>query len=248
VHILTQFFERSPVNFEVDTYPGFKFVVIMSSLRSANLYVIALYVLVNAAVVIAQGNPPCYFCDGDPTATLSNPNGMVPIPPELAGNTGLTEISCSNLLAAGINGFIPVGACATATASDELKKGCGCSNYVAAPVAAPVATPAPLPTAPVGLPSPLPTTPVSGPVASPFTEFPTSEPVSPTTNEPTDATTPTTSKGSMGSKEGKKEPKTPKEGRDKGAKTPKEPKAKMQPKSVKLAPEDKVPKQPKRLR
>jgi hypothetical protein len=233
----------------------------MSFFRSVNLFVLAKCALVNIAVVTAQtsGNPPCYFCDGDSTATLSNPTAIVPIPPELAGGSGLTEISCANLLKAGQTGFISASACVTATATDALKKGCGCSNYVAAPVAAPLAVPAPIPTAPVALPAPLPTTPVAAPlpttpvaapVALPPTDAgsptPTSEPLSPTSEEPTDVTTPTTKKGSMESKDAKKATKPPKEGRDRGAKTPNEPKANKAKKAAKSAPEDKVPKQPEK--
>lgn len=232
----------------------------MSLLRAVNLFVIATSVIFNLVDVTAQtsGNPPCYFCDGDPTATLSNPKGLVPIPPELAGGSGITEISCEDLLSAGKAGFIPPDACVTATATDELKKGCGCSNYVPPPVAAPLAVPAPLPITPVSAPVALPPT-EDTPISSPT---PTSEPLLPTTKEPTDATTPTISKGSMTSKEGKKETKPPKEGRNKGSKTPKEttpkegknidskapkePKAKKESNAAKEAPEEKVPKQPKK--
>jgi hypothetical protein len=154
----------------------------------------------------ASGNPPCYFCEGDATATLSNPTGVVPIPSDLAGGSGLTEISCSNLLAAGKAGYISADSCGTATTNDELKSFCGCSNYVAAPMATPMAAPR--------------ATPVAAPVVSPTTPVPVTVP--PPVDVPVDATPGLTKAPKEGN--GTKAPKE-----EKGTKAPTEEKGRKAP-------------------
>jgi hypothetical protein len=123
-------------------------------------------------------NPPCYICDGDADATISNPDGVVTLPFAFAAQFGLDTIPCLLLYNVGRSGLIPEASCLIDDPdADALQEFCGCSNFVAptdAPVAVPVDTPVEVPVdtptdPPVDVPVDTPTEPpVNVPVDVPF--------------------------------------------------------------------------------
>ena len=138
--------------------------MIMSRIQ---LIIISLPVLLLSAAVTSQANPPCYICDNDPDATISNPSGLVPLPADLAQQFGITQLPCSTIYNSGKNGNIPsVNCLASDPDADALQQFCGCSNFVAStepPVEAPVTLPVNVPVSSPTIPPVVGEIPVVGP-------------------------------------------------------------------------------------
>jgi hypothetical protein len=126
-------------------------------------------IFAHGTVVFAQApapspssNPVCYVCGGDATATISNPDVLVDIPPEFGAP--VDQATCEQIYQAGLIGLIPADACAIIIADIGAQTLCGCSN-IQPPTNAPVALPSPVaeptPVAAPVIPSPTPGTPVA---------------------------------------------------------------------------------------
>jgi hypothetical protein len=148
--------------------------------------------LLKSTGVKSQENPPCYICDNDPDATISNPSAVVQLPPDLVEQFGITQLPCSTIYNAGKNGMIPVANClASDPDADPLQALCGCSNFVAptdAPLGVPVVAPLGVPVvAPLGVPVVAPLgVPVVAPVDVPV-EAPVDVPVEAPVDVPVEA-------------------------------------------------------------
>jgi hypothetical protein len=83
---------------------------------------------------------PCYICDGDSTANITNPSVIVDLTP-FPGTFG--NISCIDLYNAGVTSILPSDICDAVQDSDSIQATCGCPGAVVptAPVVAPVVAP-----------------------------------------------------------------------------------------------------------
>jgi hypothetical protein len=99
-----------------------------------------------------DSTPICYVCGGDPNATVTNPDLLVDIPPEL--NAEAAQASCLQIYQAGLNQLITREQCDAILLNVDAQAFCGCSNIVdfapnstpttkAVPVPVPVAVDAP---------------------------------------------------------------------------------------------------------
>ena len=228
----------------------------LTMMLSRNLFItVSLPFLLLSTGVTSQGsNPPCYICDGDAAATISNPDAIATLPPDLAAVVGLPTLPCSIIYDAGRNGLIPAATCdTTSTEADELQRFCGCSNFVETTPVAPVAAPVEAPMAiPVATPAPVVDVPTDDGTPAPA-DVPTETPP-PVTKPPTIPTIEPPGEGCSDGKDDKdkkgmkcqkapKQTKAPKE--EKMPKQTKAPKEVKEPKEPKPPKEEKIPKEPK---
>jgi hypothetical protein len=75
-------------------------------------------------------NDFCYICNGDPTATIANPNARIT---EIAGVAG--NATCQQLFQAGVTALINGPDCALLFSDPSYQVTCGCSNLNGAPSA-----------------------------------------------------------------------------------------------------------------
>jgi hypothetical protein len=80
--------------------------------------------------VNGQGNPPCYFCNGDIAGTMSNPDYLVDLS-ALGGLVPVETASCSQINQALLMGMVTPDQCELSQSTPqavEIQIACGCSS------------------------------------------------------------------------------------------------------------------------
>ena len=105
---------------------------------------LAAALLFTSAVEGQITNPVCYVCGGDSTATVSNSDVLIDIPPEL--NSAVPQASCLQIYQAGLDRLITVEQCDAILRMVDTQIICGCTNIVGpAPTSIPASLPVPAP-------------------------------------------------------------------------------------------------------
>lgn len=139
--------------------------------------------LVSKTFVRAEESVTCHICNGDPNASITIPDGQIPL--DFLGAPGVFA-SCQELFDAGKDGQLLKNECDILLADPTIAVTCGCTS-VAAPI--PSITPAPViaPVTPAPVIAPVTPAPI---VPAPVTPAPLAAPVTPAPIVPTALETP----------------------------------------------------------
>ena len=97
---------------------------------------------------VAQTNPVCHVCGGDPNATATNPDLIIVFPDEI--NAPVPQATCGQIYQSGLDNGITVEQCAIVLLDVETQTLCGCSNIDAQiptpkPILSPTSSPSKAP-------------------------------------------------------------------------------------------------------